>query len=107
MHTISNQRINVSTELEMTHDARQNGGKFVTSNIASARNQRYLKDSVFWLAQRRCTLCPFANSSIFVGHRALFQAVCLYVNYVKSVAANEIALCPILLNLETIAVKLY
>jgi len=25
--------------------------KLVTSNIASARNQWYLKDSVFWLAQ--------------------------------------------------------
>jgi len=26
-------------------------GKLVTSNIASARNQWYLNDSVFWLAQ--------------------------------------------------------
>ena len=39
--------INVSTELEMMSDARQNCGKIITSNIRSARNQWYLKDSVF------------------------------------------------------------
>ena len=29
--------------------------KLVTSNIASAHNQCFLKDSVFWLAQMTCT----------------------------------------------------
>ena len=33
MHTISNQRINVSTELEMTHDARQNGGSSLRQTL--------------------------------------------------------------------------
>jgi len=33
--------------LEITYDALINAGKHVTSNIASARNQQYTKDSVF------------------------------------------------------------
>jgi len=37
--------------LEMTFDAPTNAWKHVTLNIASECNQRYLKDSVFWLVQ--------------------------------------------------------
>ena len=46
-------------------------GKLVTLNSASARNQWYSKDTVFWLAR------------IFVGHRASFQEVCRYVNWIN------------------------
>ena len=36
--------------LEMTSDAPPNAGKYVASNDACARTQRYTDDSVFWLA---------------------------------------------------------
>ena len=75
-------------------------GKFDTSNIASARNQRYSKDSFDW-PKRRCTLWRNVNSRILSGIGRHFKRC------VESVAAKEISLCLILLNLETIAVKLY
>ena len=50
----------VSTELEMMSE------KLVISNIASAPNQWYSKDSVFWLAQ--ILLYHNVNFRIFVGH---------------------------------------
>ena len=56
-------------------------GKLVAPNTASARNQWYLKDSFFCLAQM--TLYVMAKHKIpafFVGHRTSFQAVWRYVN---------------------------
>ena len=42
----------------MTPIAPTKVGKRVSSNIASARNQQYIKDSVFWLAQIRWPIVP-------------------------------------------------
>jgi len=53
-------------------------GKLVWFNIASARNQWYSKDTVFWLAQM--TLYVTASRK-FLHCRALIQAVCRYVNW--------------------------
>jgi len=55
-------------------------GKPLTSNIACARNQWYSKDSVFWLAQRRCALYRDVISRLLSEHRFSFQAFCRYAN---------------------------
>ena len=57
--------ISVSTERLKWHPMPDKmAGKLVTSNIASASNQWYSKDSVFWLAQMTLyvmALCKFQN----------------------------------------------
>jgi len=66
-------------------------GKHFTSNITSARNQWYSKDSVF-LPKWRCTLWRNVLFRVFVGHRTSFQAVCRYVNVLKGSSSHELQL---------------
>jgi len=49
----------IDKTFEMTSDGPTKAGKRVSSNIASARNQQYIKDSVFWLAQIRWPIVPY------------------------------------------------
>ena len=61
--------INVSTE-RLTSDAPTNApGKGVTSNMASARNQRFTKYSVFWFAKTT----PYVMTS-FVRHNVISES---------------------------------
>ena len=75
--------INVSTELEMTSDTRQNVGK--TCYIKHCKcSLPYIYDSEkiqsFEWPVWRCTLWHNVNSCVFVGHRTSIQVVCQYVN---------------------------
>ena len=61
--------------LEMTTDAPTNAGKHVTSNIASARSQRYTTDSVFRLAQTTLCVMTIRNFPPFVGASDVISSV--------------------------------
>jgi len=62
-------------------DAPTNAGKHVSSNIASARSQRYTKYSVFWLAHKTLCVMTLRNFLHRTSFQVLFQVNCRYVNF--------------------------
>jgi len=68
----------------MASDAQINVEKDVTSNVACARSQWYMKDSVFWLAQMTLCVVMLRNFPPFVDLMSFWtvcQTECQYVDY--------------------------